>query len=416
MNGRAQQPVLVIGTLDTKGEEIGYLKERLIAAGAAVEVVDIGVIGEPAFPPDIGREEILHCAGESLQDLRQAADRGRAVAAMQRGLAAWIRERHSRAPVGGVLAIGGSAGTTMATAAMRELPVGIPKFMVSTMASGNTRPYVGITDICMMYSVADFTGLNRLTRAILGNAAHAMAGMATLAAPEQPRAGARPLLAATMFGVTTPCVNRAKELLEAAGYELLVFHATGTGGQAMEQLVRDGFVEGVLDITTTEWADELVGGVLSAGPHRLEAAGEKGVPQVISTGALDMVNFAAPETVPRQFRNRLFYPHNPNVTLMRTTPAENRELGRILAEKAAMAKGPVTIVLPLGGVSAIDVEGKAFHDPAADAALFDAIRQGVRGNVKLVELDMHINDPRFAARLVEEYLAIAGGKRLGVTS
>ena len=410
------RPVLLIGTLDTKGEELRFLKECLIAAGAETEVVDVSVLGQPLFPAEVTREEIAAEAGESLEDLRAAADRGRAVAAMQTGVARWIRRRHERDPIGGVLAIGGSAGTTVATAAMRELPVGVPKLMVSTMASGNTRAYVGITDITMMYSVADFTGLNRLTRTILANAAHAMAGMAGFHAPAQQDAGHRTLLAATMFGVTTPCVNRVKQLLEEAGYELLVFHATGTGGQAMEQLVRDGYVEGVLDITTTEWADELVGGVLAAGPHRLEAAGEKGVPQVISVGALDMVNFGAPETVPEEFKGRNFYPHNPNVTLMRTTPAENQELGRILAQKASGAKGPVVIVLPLRGVSAIDNEGKPFHDPEADQMLFDAIRRNVGDNVKLVELDVHINDPVFAERLVTEYLAIGGGKQLHANS
>jgi uncharacterized protein (UPF0261 family) len=403
--------VLLIGTLDTKGEELRYLKECLTAAGAATEVVDVSVLGEPLFAADVARDEIAARVGESIAALRDAADRGRAIAAMQQGLSLWIRERYAREPVAGVLAIGGSAGTTVATAAMRELPVGVPKVMVSTMASGNTRPYVGITDITMMYSVADFAGLNRLTRTILANAAHAMAGMAGYCAPAGHNDAQRTLLAATMFGVTTPCVNRVKELLEKSGYELLVFHATGTGGQAMEQLVHDGFVEGVLDITTTEWADELVGGVLTAGPHRLEAAGEKGIPQVISAGALDMVNFGAPDTIPEKFKGRTFYPHNPNVTLMRTTPAENRELGRILAEKASAAKGPVTIVLPLRGVSAIDDEGKPFHDAHADRALFDALRANVRPNVKLVECDLHINDPEFAERLVAEYLALAGGKR-----
>jgi len=408
--------VLVAGTLDTKGEEIRYLTDCLIAAGAIPEVVDIGVVGEPLSSADVPRETIAEHAGESLENLQKAADRGRAVAAMQRGLAAWVRARHKREPVAGLLAIGGSAGTTIATAAMRELPVGVPKLMVSTMASGDTRPYVGITDICMMYSVADFTGLNRLTRTILENAAHAMAGMAGFVSRQKSGNEARPLLAATMFGVTTPCVNLVKHLLEAAGYELLVFHATGTGGLAMEQLARDGFVEGVLDITTTELADELVGGVLSAGPHRLEACGQKGLPQVISVGALDMVNFAAPETVPDRFGGRRFYPHNPNVTLMRTTPQENRELGRILAEKANAAKGPVTIVLPLRGVSAIDAEGKPFFDPDADRMLFAAIRAGVRDNVKLVEVDAHINDPVFAGVLVQEFRAMTGGMRTHVNA
>jgi uncharacterized protein (UPF0261 family) len=420
MHSNSLRRILVIGTLDTKGEEIRYLKEQLLAAGTFPEVVDVGVMREPLFAADVSREEIAACAGESVEELRQAGDRGRAVAAMQRGLVAWIGKRHAQSPLAGVLAIGGSAGTSMATAAMQKLPIGVPKLMVSTMASGDTRPYVGTTDLCMMYSVADFTGLNRLTRTVLANAAHAMAGMACNAVPAPPEAKEAKLLAATMFGVTTPCVNRVKELLEETGCELLVFHATGAGGLAMEQLVRDGFVEGVLDITTTEWADELVGGVLSAGPHRLEAAGEKGVPQVVSVGALDMVNFGAPETIPEKFRGRKFYRHNPNVTLMRTRPEENRELGRILVEKVSASKGPVTIMLPLRGVSAIDAEGRPFHDPEADRMLFDTIRSEVStlhsANVKLVEIDVHINDPVFADRLVEEFNAISGGQRIGAKS
>ncbi|MBI3683485.1 MAG: Tm-1-like ATP-binding domain-containing protein [Acidobacteria bacterium] len=405
--------VLIIGTLDTKGEEIAYLKERLIGAGLLPVVVDVGVLDEPAFVPDVDRAVIARAADESSEKLRASGDRGRAIAAMQRGLAVWIRKDHAHAPVAGVLAIGGSAGTAMATAAMRELPVGVPKLMVSTMASGNTRPYVGTSDICMMYSVADFTGLNRLTRTILSNAAHAMAGMVGLSSAQTANPD-RPLLAATMFGVTTACVNRVKQLLEKQGYELMVFHATGAGGQAMEQLVRDGFVEGVLDITTTELADELVGGVLSAGPHRLEAAGDKGIPQVISVGALDMVNFGAPETVPEKFRGRLFYQHNPAVTLMRTTPEENAELGRMLARKTAAARGAVTLLLPLGGVSAIDAEGKPFRDRAADQKLFDAIRENAGANVRVVEMDCHINDPEFAGRLVQEFLLMVAERTRSV--
>lgn len=409
-------PVLLIGTLDTKGEEIRYLKELLEGSGTATEVVDAGILGEPRFTPDVAVSEILECAAESLAELRKAADRGRATAAVERGIAAWIRNRLREGPIAGVLAIGGSAGTSIATAAMRELPVGVPKLMVSTMASGNTRPYVGITDTSMMYSVADFAGLNRLTRIILGNAARAMAGMTRFAREAPNDEPNRPLLGATMFGVTTPCVSRVRQLLEDSGYELLIFHATGTGGQAMERLVRDDFIEGVLDITTTEWADELVGGALSAGPHRLEAAGEKGAPQVISTGALDMVNFGPPDSVPDKFRGRLFYRHNPNVTLMRTTREENRQLGRILAEKANQARGPVTIVLPLRGVSALDAVGREFHDPGADAALFDAIRGAARPPVKLLELDLHINDPAFAECLVSEYLSVARGRSSAIHS
>ena len=400
--------VLLAGSLDTKGEEIAFLRDRLVAAGLDVEVVDFGVLGPPRIEPDVTRGEIARCAGESIEELQAAGDRGRAMAAMHKGLAAWVRQRCERNAPAGMLSIGGSAGTAVATSGMRELPIGIPKLMVSTMASGDVRPYVGTSDIGMMYSVADFTGMNRLSRTILSNAADAIAGMCG-SVRVQPQTSEKTLLAATMFGVTTPCVNRVKELLEQQGYELLVFHATGTGGQAMEKLVRDGFVKGVLDITTTELADELVGGVLTAGPHRLEAAGEMGIPQVVSVGALDMVNFGAPETVPAKFGGRRFYPHNPSVTLMRTTPEENAQLGEILARKLSAAKGPVTLILPLGGVSMIDAPGKPFFEAAADTRLFDALRRHVQGNVKIIELNCHINDPAFAARIVEEFLAQMGG-------
>jgi uncharacterized protein (UPF0261 family) len=402
----ASYSILVVGTLDTKGNEVQFLRDRLIAAGFATTVVDIGVLGPPVFQPDVPREEIARAAGESITELAAAEDRGSATAAMHRGLAAWVRERRERGLREGMMAIGGSAGTAIATAGMRELPIGAPKLMVSTMASGDVRPYVGTSDLCMMYSVADFTGLNSLTSTILANAADAMAGMCGRQA-SLPEVSSRTLLAATMFGNTTPCVNRVKELLEGRGYELLVFHATGTGGQAMERLVVEGFVKGVLDITTTELADELVGGVLTAGPHRLEAAGRKGVPQIVSVGALDMVNFGAPETVPSNFAGRLFYQHNPAVTLMRTTPQENRELGEMLARKLNQAKGPVVLLLPLQGVSGIDRIGKSFYDPVADKSLFDALRAHVGPNVKLLELDRHINDPEFAEAIADEFLKCA---------
>jgi len=367
-----------------------------------VILVDAGSGGPPLAVPDVDRAEVAKAGGTSIEALVAAGDRGAAVEAMARGAAAIVTRLHAEGRLQGILGLGGSGGTSLVTHAMRQLPIGVPKLMVSTMASGDVRPYVGTSDISMMYSVADFTGLNRLTRTILSNAAHAVAGMCVFPAKQAPRSE-RLLLAATMFGVTTPCVQRVKELLEREGCELLVFHATGTGGQAMEKLVRDGFVKGVLDITTTELADELVGGVLTAGPHRLEAAGEVGVPQVISVGALDMVNFGAPETVPEKFRGRRFYQHNPAVTLMRTTPEENRRLGQTLAEKVSAAKGPVTVILPLRGVSAIDSDGKAFYDAEADSMLFEAIRGHLKPNVKLVEVDCHINDPEFAERIVAEF-------------
>jgi uncharacterized protein (UPF0261 family) len=341
------------------------------------------------------------------------------VAAAARGVAALVTDLAARGTIQGILGIGGSAGTTIGTAAMRALPFGLPKVMVSTLASGQTRPYVGGSDIVMVHPVADLSGLNRLTRTALRNAALALAGMIRLkpSEPPVPAASERPLVAATMFGVTTPCVDRARRVLEARGLEVVVFHATGVGGQAMEGLVRDGQVAGVLDLTTTELADELVGGILSAGPERLEAGVRRGIPQVISVGALDMVNFGPRATVPERFAGRRFHVHNPSVTLMRTTPEENAELGRRMVAVLARATAPLVVLIPRGGVSALDAPGQPFHDPMADAALFDALGEGLSGHprVQLVLRDEHINDPAFAdlavARLLE-LLDPGGGKHV----
>lgn len=395
--------VYLIGTLDTKGRELGFVRDLLRAAGVETCIVDAGSLGEPSIPADVPREAVFAAAGAALDEVRRAGDRGRAVQTAAAGVAELIAAHHAAGRVQGVLALGGSAGTTIGTAAMRRLPLGVPKLMVSTMASGQVRPYVGHKDIVMLNSVVDISGLNRISRLILGQAARAMAGMVALSnsqavarvVADASAAGDRPLIAATMFGVTTPCVEHARAILEAAGYEVLVFHANGTGGQAMESLIADGLIAGVLDITTTELADELVGGVLSAGPDRLTAAGKMGIPQVISVGATDMVNFGAPETVPAEFRGRLFYQHNPTVTLMRTTVDENRAIGAEIGRKAAAAKGPTRVLLPLRGVSAIDAPGKPFEDEAARAALFDEIRaQGASAEV--IERSEHINDPGFA--------------------
>jgi uncharacterized protein (UPF0261 family) len=287
---------------------------------------------------------------------------------------------------------------------MRDLPVGFPKLIVSTLAAGDISPYVGVKDITMMPSIVDISGINRLSSEIMANAAGAVAGMVRAKRPAP--TDAKPLVAATMFGVTTPCVTAARKVLESAGYEVLVFHATGTGGRTMEELVRAGFIEGVLDITTTELADELVGGVLTAGPDRLTAAGEKGIPQVVSSGALDMVNFGTPESVPARFAQRLFYHHNPQVTLMRTTADENAELGRILARKLNAARGPTTFILPKGGVSAIDVPGKPFHDPEADAAFIRELKANLAPRITLIERDTDINDEAFAAEAANLLIAM----------
>jgi uncharacterized protein (UPF0261 family) len=318
---------------------------------------------------------------------------------MCRGAAVVVSRLHEEGRLDGILAVGGSGNSSIAAAAMRVLPVGVPKLIVSTLASGDTRPYVGATDVSMTYSVVDISGLNRISERILSNAAGAIAGMAGVSVAES--GDARPLIGATMFGVTTPAVTRARERLEELGYEVLVFHATGTGGQSMEALARGGFLAGVLDLTTTELADDLVGGVLSAGPDRLEAAGELGLPQVVSLGALDMVNFGPRETLPPQFEDRNIYVHNPTVTLMRTTPEECAELGRRIARKLSGATGPTALFVPLKGVSMIATEGGPFHDAAADEALFSALREDLGSNVELHELDLDVNDPAFADAMAD---------------
>ncbi len=392
--------VVLLGTLDTKGAETRYVCDSITRLGLPTLVIDTGVLGEPSVAADITGEAVAEAAGTTLARLRAANDRGSAVTAMGHGAAAVVADLHRQNRIAGIIGLGGSAGTSIAATAMRALPVGLPKLIVSTMASGDTRAYVGERDITLMYSVVDVAGLNRISREVLGNAAAAIAGMGRRYIAEGGGSTTghedRPLIAATMFGVTTPCVTQAREYLESQGYEVLVFHATGSGGRAMEALVEDGYIDGVLDVTTTEWADELVGGVLSAGPHRLEAMGRKGIPHVVAPGALDMVNFGAPETIPHKFTGRRLYPHNPQVTLMRTTAEENRELGRIIAGKLNQSQGPVEIFLPEQGVSAIDKEGQPFYDPDADAAFRDSLRETLHPDVPVHQLKAHINDEIFA--------------------
>ena len=392
--------VLLIGTLDTKGTEIGYVRDMLHAAGVATLILDAGALGTATIPADISREQVFAAAGSTLAEVQRQGDRGKAVMLAAEGAARIALNLLSEGKVDGVFGLGGSAGTTIGSAAMRALPYGIPKLMVSTLASGQVQHYVGVRDILMMYSVVDLCGLNRFSRQVLANAANAVIGMARPvsrdAESSKRSASDRPLITATMFGVTTPCVEHARKQVETAGYEVLVFHAVGTGGRTMEAMIRDGLIAGVLDITTTELADERVGGVLSAGKDRLTAASLRGVPQVISLGALDMVNFGPPDTVPAKFSNRRFYQHNPSVTLMRTTPEENDALGKEIAEKASAARGPTAVIVPLKGVSAIDKEGGPFWWPEADAALFQSIRNWIGPTAKLIELDMHINDAAFA--------------------
>ncbi|MGN6797587.1 MAG: Tm-1-like ATP-binding domain-containing protein, partial [Gaiellaceae bacterium] len=387
--------VVCLGTLDTKGHEYAFLCERLREHGVDCLVVDAGVHEPAGLEPDIGRDEVARAAGADAAALASAGDRGAAVTAMGAGAEVVVRELFTSGRLDGIVALGGSGGSSIAAHAMRALPVGVPKLLVSTLASGDTRPYVGAVDLTMMYSVVDISGVNSVSARIIANAAAAIAGMAQ-ATP--PRLEGKPLVAATMFGVTTPCVTTARERLEELGYEVLVFHATGSGGRSMEALAKDGFLAGVLDATTTELADELVGGVLSAGPERLEAAGAAGVPQVVSLGALDMVNFGPRETVPPQFEGRNLYVHNPTVTLMRTTVGECAELGSIIGRKLAAASSPTAVFVPLGGVSMIDVPGQPFHDADADAALVAALKENV-GDVELHEREEDVTDPAFAVAM-----------------
>lgn len=405
--------VYLFATLDTKGAEAALVRDRLRELGVSVVLVDTGCQGSPAVSADIDRQTLFAAGGSSCDALATANDRGAAVSAAAVGATAVAVQAHREGKVSGLLALGGSAGTTIGTAAMRALPIGVPKLMVSTLASGQVRPYVGDKDVCMLNPIVDIAGLNRISRPILLEAAAAMAGMVRFRSfpASEPD---RPLIAASMFGVTTPCVQHARRVLEAAGYEVLVFHATGNGGQAMESLVRDGTIAGVLDITTTELADELVGGVLSAGPTRLTAAAETGVPQVVSVGALDMVNFGPRDTVPAQFAGRKFHVHNASVTLMRTTPEENASLGAEIGRKLSTARGPTCLMVPLRGVSAIDRTGQPFDDPVARAALFAGIR-GAGSRVDRRELDLHLNDPEFGESCARELLARIDAARTAKT-
>lgn len=384
--------VVLAGTLDTKGHEYAFLRDRVREHGVDVLLLDVGVF-DPQVAPDVSRHDVAAAAGADADALAAAGDRGGATEAMGRGLAALLPRLHEDGRLDGVLGLGGSGGSSIVTTGMRALPVGVPKLMVSTVASGDTRPYVGAVDVTMMYSVVDIAGVNSISARIMANAAGAIAGMVQASVPPMAH---HPLIGASMFGVTTPAVTRARARLEELGYEVLVFHATGTGGQSMEALVEGGFLAGVLDLTTTELADELVGGVLSAGPDRLQAAGAAGLPQVVSLGALDMVNFGPRDTVPERFEDRNLYVHNPTVTLMRTTPDECRELGRTIGRKLSAATGPTVLFVPLRGVSMIAVDGGPFHDAAADDALLEGLRETLQDSVEVHELDLDINDERFA--------------------
>lgn len=400
--------IAVLGTFDTKGPEHAFVAAEIRSHGHETLLINVGTLGSPTIPTDIGADLVAAAANEpDYETLLARRDRGECVAFMGRGAARLLARLVSEGRIHGVVSLGGGGGTAIATAAMRALPLGFPKLMVSTLASGQTAPYVGTSDLVMMPAIVDVSGLNRLSRVLYENAAGAISGMVTAAQRRRfssPSSDTKPLIVASMFGNTTPCVTEAKRVLEEAGYEVLVFAATGSGGRTMETLIGSGLAAGVLDLTTTEWADELVGGVLSAGPERLDAAAKAGVPVVIAPGCLDMVNFGEPASVPPQFSGRRFYAHNPQVTLMRTTPEENRELGRILAEKINRYTAPATVLFPLRGLSQIGEEGGSFHDAEADEALRASLRTHLRSDISFVEHDGPINDPAFARRSAEALL------------
>lgn len=395
--------IIILGTLDTKGEEFKFIKDITEKEGLETIVIDVGVVGEAKLRPNIDKKEVAIVGGSSIEDLIKKKDRGYAMEVMMKGSAAIVKRLSKEEGISGIISLGGSGGTSIASYAMRALEVGIPKVMVSTLASGDTRPYVGEKDITMIYSVVDISGINTLSSKILSNAAYALIGMAKGKAPELKEE--KPLIGATMFGVTTKGVTIAKEYLENNGYEVLVFHATGAGGRAMEDLIRSGYIKGVLDMTTTEWCDEVVGGVLNAGPNRLEAASDMGIPQVVAPGALDMVNFGPIETVPEEFKKRNLYKHNATVTLMRTTKEENIEIGKVIGEKLNRAKKDTALFIPLKGVSAIDAEGEVFYGHEEDKALFNTLKETVnKDKVQIVEMNNNINDEEFAIAMAKKLI------------
>ena len=404
--GRDKKIIAVIGALDTKGEDFAFVKEEIQKRGAEALVINVGVMGPPAFIPAVSSAQVAEAGGVTLDELRRKADRGLAVEVMCRGIAKIVCNLHEQGRIDGILSMGGGAGTDIGSSAMRALPLGFPKVLVTTLFSVDTRPYVRGRDLVLFPSIVDVAGVNHISAALYAKAVGAVVGMAET---PPPRIEEKPLLAASMFGNTTPIVDRCREIMKAHGFEVLVFHAVGTGGRALENLVAEGYFTGVLEITPTEWADELVGGVESAGPTRLDAAADRGIPQVIVPGCLDMVNFWALETVPEKYRKRRLYKWSPNVTLLRTDPAENAELGRILAEKANRSKGPAAFFLPLRGVSMLDAPGKEFWWPVADRALYDAIQKNVRPDIPVYELDYNVNDPEFADRVAYKMLELLGG-------
>lgn len=391
--------VVLVGSLDTKGIEFQFVRELIQAKGLDTILIDFGVLGDPVVEADVSSEEVALAGGTSLAELRQKEDKTLAMRTMTEGLSKVVADLYAQGKLGGILGMGGGGGTSIATSAMRGLPTGVPKVMVSTVAAGDVAHYVGTRDITMMPSVVDVAGLNSISRQIYANAAGAIAGMVSQEFEEP--AEQKPLITASMFGNTTECVTMARGLLEEQNYEVLVFHATGTGGRTMENLIADGFIKANLDITTTELADEVCGGVLSAGPDRMLAAARAGIPTVLVPGCVDMANFWGRDTVPDKYQERHLYEWNPDITLMRTNVEENRKMGQMIANAANMSTGPVAILIPLKGVSQLDSPGGDFWDPPANEACFQAIKDNLKADIPVIEIDHNINDPEFADKAVE---------------
>ncbi|TYG34875.1 UPF0261 family protein [Lonepinella koalarum] len=399
--------IAIAGTFDTKGTEFLYVKSLVEQLGFKPFMIHTGVF-EPDFEVDITNKDIAQHAGSDIADIVRKKDRAFATEILSKGMEILVPKLYAAGEFDGIISFGGSGGTSLVTPAMRALPIGVPKVMVSTMASGNVAQYVGASDIVMIPSIVDVAGLNQISKTIFRNAILTIAGMVGL--KDQLKGDleqSKPLIAATMFGVTTPCINYAKNYLEQRGYEVLVFHATGTGGRTMDSLISTGFFKGVLDLTTTEWCDEIVGGVLNAGPNRCEAAAKHGVPQVMSVGALDMVNFGPFDTIPNCFKDRLFYRHNPMVTLMRTTEQEIIQVGNKLVEKLNMSSRKTILMLPLQGLSSIDAENQIFEGINERKALFDTLKNGVNPSVvEVVEMNNHINDQVFAETAAQKLIEL----------
>lgn len=398
--------LVITGSLDTKGREFTFLKELIEKEGLDTLVVDFGVMGEPVFTPDITRQEVANAGGGDLATLASGEHKDEAMRVMAAGLAVVVRRLFDEGRLDGIIGMGGGGATSISTTAMRALPVGVPKLMVSTLGGGDVSAYVGTRDITFMPSIVDVAGFNRISRAIYANAAGAIAGMVKMETAKGDEG--KPLVTASMFGNTTLAVDRARGVLEARGYEVLVFHATGTGGKTMEGLIADGYITASLDITTTELADEVCGGVLSAGPERCLAASRAGIPAVLVPGCVDMANFRAMDTVPDKYKSRKLYQWNPNITLLRTNAEENKRIGEMIAAAANAATAPVVILIPLRGVSQLDSPGGAFWDPQADHACFEAIKKDLRPGIPVIEMDNNINDPEFADKAVETLLGMLG--------